>query len=151
MNPAANTTLDDVLLADCQALAAFRYQLRRFLAVSGDLTRRAGLAPQQHQLMLALRGVCASQTPTVRLIAEWLQIRQHSAGELVDRLVAKGLVVRTGDPADRRHVLIALTPEGQDRLAPLVRPALQALADSGPDLMQALSDVIAHATRHASG
>ena len=46
------TTISD---AEYQALAAFRAELRRFLRFSEDAARAAGLSPQQHQLLLAIR------------------------------------------------------------------------------------------------
>src|SRR6266550_2686557 len=40
-----------------QSLAELRYQIRRFLYFSEQAARDAGLEPQQHQLMLALKGL----------------------------------------------------------------------------------------------
>ena len=47
---------NDLQLTDYQALAEFRYQLRRFLRFSEEAVREAGLEPQHHQLMLAVKG-----------------------------------------------------------------------------------------------
>jgi MarR family transcriptional regulator, organic hydroperoxide resistance regulator len=38
----------------------------------------------------------------------------NSPSRIVDRLVGAGLVQRDTDPADRRHVLLSLTPEGKE-------------------------------------
>ena len=40
-----------------QSLAELRYQIRRFLYFSEQAARDAGLEPQQHQFMLALKGL----------------------------------------------------------------------------------------------
>ena len=44
-------------LSDYQALAEFRYQIRRFLHFSEQVVKRAGLERGQYQLMLAIKGM----------------------------------------------------------------------------------------------
>lgn len=61
-------------------------------------------------------------------IAEHLRIAARSATEVVDDLQARGLVERTPDPADRRAVLVALTPAGQ-AVGERMRAAQHAEAD----------------------
>ena len=75
-------------LADYQALAELRYQIRRFVHFSEQASRTAGLEPQQHQLMLALKGLPKGVRPRIGELAERLQIRHHSTVELVNRLSA---------------------------------------------------------------
>jgi DNA-binding MarR family transcriptional regulator len=133
--------------ADYRALAAFRYQLRRFLAFSETSARAAGVEPQQHQLLLAIKGLPPDCPATIATLSDRLQIQHQSAVELIDRLEAKALVRRTRDEHDRRCVLISLTEAGEQELAPLVNRALHQLTDTGHDLLQALHDVITHATR----
>lgn len=106
-------------LHEYQALAAFRYNLRRFLRFSDQAAREAGLTPAQHQLLLAIKGVPGGGPPTLSDIAERLQLRLHSASELVERAVANELVTRDTDPDDHRRVLLRLTDTGDDRLAAL--------------------------------
>src|SRR5579884_643037 len=99
---------------DYRALAHFRFELRRFLAFSERAAHAAGLEPQQHQLLLALKGLpSAEQPPTIGNVAGWLVIQHHSAVELVDRAVARGLVRREHDLTDRRRVLVQLTADGE--------------------------------------
>jgi len=45
-------------------------------------------------------------------IAGRLEVEMPSATSMIDRLVAKGLVERGQDPADRRAVMCSLTQEG---------------------------------------
>jgi len=104
-----------------RALAEFRYQIRRFLAFSERAARRAGLEPRQHQLLLAVKGLPAGRLATIGEIAERLQVRHHSAVELVGRLAAAGLVRRRRHPADRRQVVVRLTARGEAVLADLSR------------------------------
>ena len=56
------------------ALAAFRYELRRFLAFSEAAATGAGLPPQQHQALLTVAGHLGPEPPTVGHIAERLMI-----------------------------------------------------------------------------
>jgi DNA-binding MarR family transcriptional regulator len=104
--------------ADYRALARFRFALRVFLRFSEDAARDAGVTPNQHQLLLAVRGF-PDGAPSITDIAEWLQLRHHSAVELVDRAVEAGLVVRETDATDRRRQRLALTPHGATVLAQL--------------------------------
>src|SRR5438270_9249573 len=98
---------------DFREQAEFRAALRRFLRYSEQQARYFGITPQQHLLLLSVRG--HSQYPNVSIgdVAEALQIRHHSASLLVDRCVRRGLLSRREDPNDRRRALVALTDEGQ--------------------------------------
>src|SRR3954469_13610968 len=104
--------------AEYHALARFRFALRVFLRFSRDAARAAGLTPDQHQLLLAIRG-SDSGAPTISELAESLQIRHHSAGELIDRAVEAGLLARTADPDDARLRRLVLTPRGSSTLESL--------------------------------
>ena len=106
--------------ADYQAIAAFRAVLRRFLHFSEEAARGAGISPQQHQLLLAIRGYAGDgASPTIGELADALQIRHHSAVGLVDRLEAAGLVSRSTAEADARKVFVHLTPQGDEVLSGL--------------------------------
>ena len=105
--------------ADYQALAAFRRTLRLFLTFSERAARGAGITPAQHQLLLAVRGHTGNGAPTTTDVADSLQLRLHSAGELVGRAEANGLIVRLTDPTDHRRTLLELTPEGAACLSAL--------------------------------
>jgi DNA-binding MarR family transcriptional regulator len=76
--------------SDYEALAAFRHALRRFVAFSAEAARAAGLTPQQHQALLAIKGAPGRESLTVGEIAAHLLIRPNSAVELVDRLAELG-------------------------------------------------------------
>jgi DNA-binding MarR family transcriptional regulator len=129
--------------SDYQALTEFRHQIRRFLHFSEQAARGAGLEPQQHQLLLTLRGVAPTgEAPSIGLVAERLQIQHHSAVELVDRLVDRGLVGRSRAPEDRRQVLVHLTPRGEAELEKLATCHLEELRSNGPALVSALEALI---------
>ena len=131
--------------ADYESLAEFRYQIRRFLSFSEHAARAAGLEPQQHQLLLAVKGLPPDVRPRVGEIAERLQIRHHSAVELVNRLASGGYVRRRTSGLDRREVLIALTSKGEKVLRELSLHHKQELRAAGPALLAALKRLIAGA------
>ena len=132
----------DVSLSDYQSLSDFRFQIRRFLHFSESASRVHGLEPQQHQLLLTLKGLRDNQRPTISFLAERLLLKHHSAVELLDRLVEKGAVVRRHSPEDRREVLIEITPAGEHMLQTLSELVWQELAISGPELARSLAAVL---------
>ncbi|MGY1836418.1 MarR family winged helix-turn-helix transcriptional regulator [Blastococcus sp. SYSU DS0510] len=117
--------------ADFEALARFRFGIRRYLRFSEEVVRRHGLTPQQYQLLLALKGFPERDWATVRELADRLQLRHHSVVELVDRAQKQDLVGRTAHPDDARAVRVVLTPAGEEilgRLASLHRAELSRMA-----------------------
>jgi|SRR6516165_2170199 DNA-binding MarR family transcriptional regulator len=107
--------------ADYRSLARFRHALRAFTRFSEEAARAAGLTPAQHQLLLAVRGHPDGMPAPLADVAEMLQLRVHSVGELVDRAVGNGLVSRLADPDDHRRALVVLTPHGEHVLDGLAR------------------------------
>ena len=71
-------SIDDISMVDYQALAEFRYPIRRFLRFSEQAARTTGLVPQQYQLLLALKGLPIERKATISELAERLQIKHHS-------------------------------------------------------------------------
>ena len=128
--------------ADYEVLAAFRYQIRQFLHFSEEAARKAGLNPQQHQALLALKGLPAGTEPNIGEIAARLQIRHHSAVELVERLERTGFVRKKRGPDDRRHVTLEMTAEGEQVLEQLSLAHREELESQGPHLIKALDKVI---------
>lgn len=121
---------------DYRTLAAFRLALRRFVHFSETEAEAAGLSPQQHQALLAIRAAPRA-TMLVGELADTLLIRPHSASGLVDRLERLGLLGRISPGGDRRQVSVVLKPEGEKVLASLssshrtelrrIRPLLEEL------------------------
>jgi DNA-binding MarR family transcriptional regulator len=104
---------------DFEALARFRFAIRRYLRSSEEIVRGHGVTPQQYQLLLALKGFPGREWATVRELAERLQLRHHSVVELVNRAQDQDLVQRTAHPDDGRAVRVTLTAQGDDLLARL--------------------------------
>lgn len=129
-------------LSDYQALAEFRFQIRRFLHFSEQVVKRAGLERGQYQLMLAIKGMPAGVRPRIRELATRMQIRHHSAVELVNRLEAGSFVHRTRAQDDRREVLLALTAKGEKVLGELALHHHDELISTGPELVVALRRIM---------
>jgi DNA-binding MarR family transcriptional regulator len=108
-------------------LLTFRTRLRRFERWSADQAQAAGLTPAQHQLLLAVRGHSDSRGPTVGDVAEYQLLRHHSAGELIQRAEAAGLVTRVRDSEDQRVIRLQLTEAAADCLQSLTELHLQEL------------------------
>ncbi len=133
---------NDISLTDYQALAEFRYQIRRFLRFSEDAAYAAGLEPQQHQLLLAIKGLPEGRKATIGELAERLQLRHHSTVELIDRLEKRELVERHRDEEDQRRVFVSLTLQGEEVLHTLSRHMFTELCSTGPTLVNALSALL---------
>jgi DNA-binding MarR family transcriptional regulator len=104
---------------DYAMLAAFRYALRQFLHFSDAAAHTAGLTPQQHQALLAIKGFPGRDFVTIGELAERLQLAHHSAVGLVDRLQKQKYIRRAQDAADHRKVHVQLTVKGEKVLEKL--------------------------------
>jgi DNA-binding MarR family transcriptional regulator len=104
--------------SDYRSLADFRYALRRFLAFSEAEAAAAGLTPQQHQALLAIRAAPAGKA-SVGYVAERLVLKPHSATGLINRLAALGMIERSVAEHDRRFALLGLTEKAREVLEAL--------------------------------
>jgi len=129
-------------LSDYQALAEFRYQIRKFLHFSERAVLAAGLERGQYQLMLAIKGIPDGVRPRIRELANRMQIQHHSAVELINRLEAGGFVRRERAQDDRREVLLTLTSKGEKVLAELALHHHDELRSAAPSLVAALKRVM---------
>lgn len=136
------SNFQEITLSQYRSLAEFRYQLRRFLHFSEQAARSVGLEPQQHQLLLTLKGLPVGRTATVSELAERLQIQHHSTVELINRMVDRNLLERQRDENDQRKVIVHLTPYGEEVLRKLSVLHRTELRSSGPELVHALHSVI---------
>jgi DNA-binding MarR family transcriptional regulator len=133
--------MKDLSMEEYRALAEFRYQIRRFLGFSEEQVRAAGMEPQQHQLLLAIKGLPEGVTATIGELAERLQLKHHSTVELVNRLEKLGYVARAAGKQDRRQVIVHLTHSGASILRKLSLAHHQELEIAGPRLSRALRSI----------
>jgi DNA-binding MarR family transcriptional regulator len=133
--------MKDLSVDEYRALAEFRYQVRRFLGFSEEQVRALGMEPQQHQLLLAIKGLPDGATASIGELAERLQLKHHSTVELVNRLEKHGHVVRELSRQDRRQVIVRLTSSGAAVLRQLSLAHHQELETAGPRLAKALASI----------
>ena len=127
-------TLPAVSPTDYEHLAAFRHALREFLHFSEEAALAAGVAPQQHQAMLVIRGRRERDYLTVGELAAQLKIKHHSAVGLISRMEEEGLVKKSADPTNYRQVRVELAARGQRILEKLSPVHKAELARIGPTL-----------------
>jgi DNA-binding MarR family transcriptional regulator len=130
-----------------RALAELRYQIRCFLNFSEAAARAASVEPQQHQLLLVLKALRPPERPTIRAVAQRLQIQHNSAVELVKRSVAGGLVERRIAKEDRREASLHITPRGGRVLHRLSLSHRSELRSAAPALLKALESLVGRAKR----
>ena len=73
---------EEISSQDLQALAEFRYNIRRFLRASEQILKTAGLKPQQYQLMLHVKALPEGAQSTISQVAERLQI--HNGAQFLN-------------------------------------------------------------------
>ena len=131
---------DDLPAPDYRALLEFRYAIRSFLHFSEESARAAGIEPQQHQLMLAIKAGGNGES-RIGDLAELLKLRHHSTVELIDRLVANGFAERQRAETDRRQVHVHLTEAGEHVLRDLSERHSEQLRSDGPELLRVLQEI----------
>jgi DNA-binding MarR family transcriptional regulator len=124
--------------ADYEALAEFRYALRKFLGFSETAASSHGVTPQQYQALLAIEGFPGRNWVTIGELAEQMRVAHHSAVGLVDRMEAMRLVKRTAAREDRRRVRVTLTAKGLKLLEKLYLVHCEELRSTGPQLAKLL-------------
>jgi DNA-binding MarR family transcriptional regulator len=124
-----------------EKLAEFRHRLRLFLQFSENAAGKLGLQPQQHQLLLQIAGAPGGVPPTIRYAAERLGLRHNTAVELCNRCEEAGLIKRKTGAADRRCVLLELTPKGKRLLDSLSIVHALELNQMAPQLVQTLMEL----------
>jgi len=124
-----------------ELLAEFRHSLRRFQRFSQEAARSAGLTPQQHQALLAIKGFPGRDFVSIGELAERLQLRHHSAVGLVNRLVRRRLARRTLSSVDRRRVEVHLSPQGEEKIEMLSAAHLRELRQLSPGIRRLLETV----------
>ena len=103
------------------ALIALRQIQRKTEQASKKLAAQAGLTPSQLLVMqiLAERGEISAGE-----VSKLTQLKHATITSLVDKLVARGLLMRRRCEEDRRRVWLTLLPDGQNVIT------------SAPDLLQ---------------
>jgi len=99
---------------DYEALANFRYLLRKFLRFSKDFLKANGnLSPEQYEALLTIRAFTSIGGLTISQLSERLQAKHHSTVNIVDRLVERKLITREPGETDRRRRHVGLAAKGE--------------------------------------
>jgi DNA-binding MarR family transcriptional regulator len=131
-----------LLAEDYEALATFRYAMRKFLSFSKRaLATEAQLTAEQYEALLALKAFSSSTGLTIGDLSERLQVKHHSAVSLVDKLEGRGLVRRKRGVADRRHVYVELTAAGSRVLGKVAALHRREMRVRSPEMIEALSQL----------
>lgn len=132
-------TTDELTDEDYEALANLRYALRRFTDFSSHQVQTLGLTPQQHQALLAIKGLLPrSKGMSIGMLADRLLVAPRSATALVDRLGESGLVERQPAASGARKQMLILTPKSEDILKKLSDAHLHEIREMAPELTVAL-------------
>lgn len=105
--------LDALIGAVLRATQAFVGLALRSLATVG-----VPITLAQYRMLAVLD---ADDGQNVRDLAGRLGVERSTATRMCNRLVAAGLIERSGDPSDRRAVVISLTDEGRAAVAAVTR------------------------------
>lgn len=123
---------------DFEALAELRYLGRKFLRFSKDLlAAKAGLNPEQYEALLAIKAFFGKPI-TILQLSERLQVKHHSAVNIVDRLVERKLIRRTAGEEDRRERHLELTAKGEELIGEMAALHFTELRDRSGDMIKAL-------------
>ena len=112
---------------------------------------QSGLTGAQWHLIAA---VARNPGATQRLIAEALEVREITAGRLIDRLCEEGYLKRQESPTDRRAYCVYLTPVAQpvldklDELAKIHEAAI--FAGFEPEDLEKLDTLLDGISRNLS-
>lgn len=123
---------------DYDALGAFRYAMRKFLRFSKEALAAAKLTTEQYEALLALKTRSNSNGITVGELSERLQVKHHTAVSLLDKLVARRLVVRRRAREDRRQVHIKLTSRGGSVLTSMAALHRREIRHRSSEMIEAL-------------
>jgi DNA-binding MarR family transcriptional regulator len=100
--------------------AALRAALRKFMRSSERVAREEGLTPSRYLLLLMIKASEAGRSNVTEL-ADSMQLTQSTVTELVTRAESAGLVEREQSEDDARVFWLRLSPDGEARLARVVR------------------------------
>lgn len=128
-----------------KALAEFRYQIRKYLRYMEEAARSYRYHPQQYQLLLAIEGLPDGKTPSIKTLAERMQLNHNSTVELVDRCEKRGLLRRTRESTNRREVTLAATPDGIRMMEDQASASRAELREIGPVLFASLQRLMEQA------
>ncbi|MGX1309838.1 DNA-binding MarR family transcriptional regulator [Amorphus suaedae] len=107
-----------------EAIYTLVLSVDQLLKCRDAFARALGLTSSQFAVLMGVASQQKSQGVAIKVLAEHVSLASTHVTTEVGRLERKGLLLKQGLEADRRMVLVSLTPAGEqaiDRIAPLVR------------------------------
>jgi DNA-binding MarR family transcriptional regulator len=124
---------------DYEALAELRYLGRKFLRFSKEYLRtEASLNPEQYEALLAIKAFGTAESATISQLSERLQVKHHSAVNIVDRLVERQLIRRQPSERDRRERHLQLTAKGEALIEELAAVHFYELRDRSEEMIKGM-------------
>jgi DNA-binding MarR family transcriptional regulator len=124
---------------DYEALAELRYLGRKFLRFSKEYLRtEAGLNTEQYEALLAIKAFGTAESATISQLSERLQVKHHSAVNIVDRLVERKLIRRQPSERDRRERHLQLTAKGEGLIEELAAVHFYELRNRSEEMIKGL-------------
>jgi DNA-binding MarR family transcriptional regulator len=122
-----------------EALAELRYLGRKFLRFSKEYLRaQAGLNPEQYEALLAIKAFGTAENVTILQLSERLQVKHHSAVNIVDRLAERKLLRRQPGERDRRERHLQLTTKGEALIEELAAAHFYELRNRSEEMIKGL-------------
>lgn len=140
------------VLQNAQTASEPSWALREVMRAAGTanlaLARELGLGLND---LAALEHLSEHQPLGPAELGSLLGIRSASATALVDRLEAAGHVSRRRHPADRRRLVLVITPQATARMIGVLGPLVAQLDAVAAELTAAEREVVVRYLRHAAG
>lgn len=131
--PSKDRALSEI---EYEALANLRYRIRKFRQFSAKAADKLGLTGQQHQALLAIKGLGIGGRMTLSNLADKLFLTPADAAELAASLQHAGHV--SIDLRQKRRPAVMLTEQAEELLRRLTSAHLYEIREMAPELMQAL-------------
>lgn len=93
--------------------------LARHEAIREGHGARIGLPGVEYSVLISVAHLSQAGDVSVRTVADHLHLSGAFVTTVTNKLLAKGLIDKRTDPADRRRLRLTVTPAGRERLAAL--------------------------------
>ena len=93
---------------------------------------------EQYEALLAIKAFASPEGLTISQLSERLQIKHHSAVNIVDRLVERKLITRETAEVDRRRRHLGLTAKGEKFIEELAGVHRKEIRNRSAELIKAL-------------
>lgn len=124
---------------EVRAVRDVQCSIIRFVRRREQTIRAEGLEPLQYEfLMLVEPFHQQARKPNISRVATELGMHHHSAVELVNRLIKRGLLRKDRDKRDKRHALLQATARGKRLLRQAILTEYAEMREFAPELLQNL-------------